>query len=61
MLGSTTSFRQWLAEVQPFVIRQFDRLLSYLREIDTPSRRMVFLVALVSCQIVLEGSRPESA
>lgn len=56
MLGSTTSFRQWWAEVQPFVTRQFDCLLCYLREIDTPSRLVMFLVAVVFCHVVLQGS-----
>ncbi len=61
MVGSTTSFREWSAEVQPFVTRQFDCLLSYLREVNTPSRMILFLVATILCYVVLPGARPKPA
>jgi hypothetical protein len=61
MPGSTTSFRQWWAEVQPFFTRLFDCLLYYLREVDTPSRLVMFLVATVFCYVVLPGARPKPA
>jgi hypothetical protein len=61
MLGSTTSFRQWSGEVQPFLTRQFDCLLSYLREINTPSRMILFLLATVFCYFVMPNSKPKSA
>ena len=52
-MGSTTSFREWSAEVQPFVTRLSDCLLSYLREINTPSRMILFLVATIFCYVAL--------
>ncbi len=61
MFGSaTSSVREWWAEVQPFVARQFDCLLSCLREVNTPSRMILFLVATIFCYLVL-GVRPKPA
>ena len=61
MLGSTTSFCRWSAEVQPSVARPLDHLLAYLREVNTPSRLIMFLVATVFRYVALQGSRPNSA
>ena len=61
MFGSTaSSLRDWWAEVQPFVTRLSDCLLSYLRDINTPSRMILFLVATIFCYVVL-GVRPKPA
>ena len=60
MFGSSASLRQWWADFQPILARQFDCLLSYLREVNTPSRMILFLVATIFCYIVL-GVRPKPA
>lgn len=61
MVEIPTSIREWWAEVEPFVVRQFDHVLSYLREIDTSSRLITFLAATIFCHILLEGSGARSA
>jgi hypothetical protein len=61
MLGSTPSVRQWSAQVQSVITRQFDQALCLLREMDVPSRAIVLLTVTVFCYIALQGSRPRSA
>ena len=61
MFGSPPSFRQWSAEVQPFVIRQFDCLLHYLREMDSPARLIVLLTVPIFCYLALQGFGPKCA
>ncbi len=60
MVGSTTFFPQWSAEIQPFVTRQFECLLHYLREMDSPTRLIVILTVTVFCYVALQGFRPKS-
>jgi hypothetical protein len=61
MLGSTTSFRQWSVQIQRFVTRQFDCLLSYLGEMDVFSRLIVLLAVVVFCHFALQGYGRRSA
>ncbi len=61
MFESNTSLRQWSAQVQSFVVRQFDQLAYYLQEMDAPARLVVLLTVIVFCYIALQGSRPKPA
>jgi hypothetical protein len=60
-LGSPTFFQRWSVEAQLFLARQFDYLVSQLREIDAPARLLLLLAGIVFFHLVLEHSRSESA
>ncbi len=61
MLRSLACFRQWLVQVQSFVIRQVAQLFNYLGEMDAPSRLIVILLMIVVCYLTFEGGRAKSA
>jgi len=60
MVGSMTDSRQLSAEIQAFLTRQFDCLVYYLREMDSPARLIVLLTVTIFCYVALEGALPKS-